>query len=203
MATFIARSAALAGIIAAGVLCAAPARASCTLSLTTCYYAFGGVTSDADLVLTLSNGTSVTISATAQGNATGFGVPTWSAPSTAYLAGVYGGASYDNFFDFTLPSESAGVTVTSATLNLSSGVINTPLTYTLLGPTAVISSFAPRAPNQTLYNELGAGTIYAHFLLGPNTNSPAAQVSEIIIALNGMALTKLDAAIAPGGTTNF
>lgn len=192
MTTFLARSTAFAGVILAAVLGSAPARASC---MGTCEFAFAGVSNDADLVLTLSNGTSITIAATTQGNVTNFGVPMFGVPSTNYLAGLWGSASYENFFDFTLPSENAGVTVTSASLTLSSGLINSSLTYTLLGPTAVISKFTPRAPNQTLYNELGAGTTYATYLLSPNTSSPAAQLSEIMVALNAAAVSKLNSEI--------
>jgi PEP-CTERM motif-containing protein len=170
-----------------------PAWASCASG--TGNYAFACVTSDVDLVLTLSNGTSVPITATTQGDVSPFGVPTFGAPSTNYLAGVYNGASYDNFFDFVLPTEGAGVTVTSATLTLYSGAISAGLNYTLFGPTRVITSFTPRSPNAPLYNELGSGTVYATYLLSPNTNSPADQASEIMIALNTSAVSALNEAL--------
>ena len=185
MATFMARSAALAGAIVAGVVCAAPARAACT---GICEYAFGDTASDvADLVLTLSNGTSITLPATIQGYVTSFGAPS---SSKSYLAGVYSSASYVDYFQFTLPSESAGVTVSSATLTLYSGVISSELKYTLLGPTAaVISSTGPNSPSEQLYQALQNGTTYATYTLSPNS------LSQIMISLNGAAISKLDKAL--------
>jgi PEP-CTERM motif len=199
MATFMAGSAALAGVIAAGVLCVAPARAACSPVSPTCEYAFGGTSSDtADLVLTLSNGTSLTIAATIQGSITSFGVPNFGVPSTSYLAGVYGGASWRDFFEFNLPSESDDVTVTSANLTLTTGVVNSALAYTLLGPTAVISSLTASTPNPTLYAALGTGTAYTTnpYLLSPNS------LSQIIIALNEAAVNNLNNEIH-GGNQQF
>jgi hypothetical protein len=196
-----ARSAAAAGVMAAGVVCAmlscAPARAGSSCTLGTGDFAFACVLTDADLNLTLSDGATVEIPTDLQGTVSPRGAATFGAPSTAYLAGVYNGASYNNFFEFTLPSESPGVTVTSATLTLYSGVINSKLNYTLFGPTAVISSFTPRTPNRSLYNELGTGTVYASYLLSPNNGSVTAQMSEVVIALNETAIGVLNQT-APG-----
>ena len=192
-----ARSAAAAGATAVGVLCAmlscAPARAdSCVLG--TGDYAFACVLSDADLNLTLSDGAIVEIAADLQGNVSPRGAASYGAPSTNYLAGVYNGAKYNNFFEFTMPTEPAGVTVTAATLTLYSGVITANLNYTLFGPTTLISSFAPRSPNPTLYSELGTGTAYTTtpYQLTSNTGNVAAQASEIIIALNDAAVEALN-----------
>jgi PEP-CTERM motif len=194
-----ARSAAAAGVMAAGVVCAmlscAPARAGSSCTLGTGDFAFACVLTDADLNLTLSDGATVEIPTDLQGTVSPRGAATFGAPSTAYLAGVYNGASYNNFFEFTLPSESPGVTVTSATLTLYSGVINSKLNYTLFGPTAVISSFTPRTPNRSLYNELGTGTVYATYILSSNT-SAADQMSEIVIGLNAAAVSALNSAAA-------
>jgi hypothetical protein len=189
MATFMARSAALAGVIAAGLLCVAPARAACPLG--SGGSAFAGTAGDvAELELTFSNGTSTTLSATTQGDVSCFGAPN---NSTNYLVGVHNSASYVNYFEFTLPSENAGVTVSSATLVLAPGMITSELEYTLWGPTAAISQLS--SPSASLYAALGTGTMYGMDLLTPNTSSLLAQAADIMISLNGAALLKLDAAL--------
>jgi PEP-CTERM motif-containing protein len=198
MATIKARTAALAAVVTGGMLCealsCAPARAD--------DYAFGGVTSDAELTLTLTNGSIdeiIEIAADLQGDAatgTGIVIAVPSTANTPLLAGVKGGANFDNYFQFILPSEPTGFTVESATLTLESGMIisPSPLAYTLFGPEKLLSfptTGQQTSPYSGLSGELGTGMPYATYIVSPNS------MSEIVIALDGAAISALIQA-APG-----
>jgi hypothetical protein len=190
MVMVVARSVALAGAVAAAILCVAPidgpARANS--------YAFGNTHSPSDYAtLTLEEGSqSVNLSSS--------GIQGWISAgccsnagvghNTSYLAGVYGGSSRNNFFVFNV----AGVksTVTSANLNLYAGSINAELQYSLYGATQVVSELADgTSPHASLYAELGHGVKYGSFVVDTGNS-----LHNIVFALNSAAGKGINAAIA-------
>jgi hypothetical protein len=189
----IARSIGVAGAFAAaglfGTLVSEPVHADSTDS-----YAFGSTESPEDYAtLTLQEGSqSVSLSTNGfQGwisnDSFNFAGPDG---NTNYLAGVFNGSSYRNFFAF----DTAGLnsTVTTAKLTLYSGTITAELGYSLYGATQVITQLANGvSPNIDLYAELGQGMKY-----GSMTIDTSNSLHSLVLMLNAAAVRDINAAIA-------
>ena len=214
MVTFTARSAALAGVIAAGVLCEAltcePAHAQSN------YYAFGGTFSAGYAILELDvNGTWVELNTNGvQGwvSPTQYGTPGAYGTNTSYTVGFYNGDYFNNYFGFNLagsvcdvsaPSDCSTLSssdvgkITAANLIVYSGQISNNLTYTLYGATNLLSQMEAGSPNPTLYEAMKSGPVYGGpFQLPPN---PTDTVAQLIFALNATAVTYLNTAVQNPG----
>jgi hypothetical protein len=212
MVTFTARSAALAGVIGAGMLCGAltcgPAQAQSD------YYAFGGTFSAgyAILELDVTNGTTSTwVELNTNGvqgwvSPTQFGTPGAYGTNTSYTVGFYNGDYFNNYFGFNLAGTVCDVsapsdcyklpttdTVTAANLVVYSGQISNNLTYTLYGATSLLSQMEAGSPNPNLYDEMMSGPVYGGpFQLPAN---PTDTVAQLIFALNSAAVTALGTAV--------
>jgi hypothetical protein len=207
MSMSIARSAALAGVIAGGVLCqtliSQPAHAD--------YYAFGstqhpvcGAAQTAGCAeLSLSEG-SAQINLFTDGdqgwistNTLNIGGP--GSINTSYLVGYTHNSSFNDYFAFNLKAVSSNVTITSAKLTVFSGKITNNLQYSLFGATEWLSEIAMGSPNATLYNNMAClngstqcGASYGSFLIHDNNSSP---MSNLVFTLNSLAVKDINTAI--------
>jgi hypothetical protein len=102
-----------------------------------------------------------------------------------YLAGVYSGTSYKNFFAFDVGGQA---NVTSAKLTVYSGLISTKMSYSLFGATAVVQQLENGfSPNLTLYDALGTGVKYGSAIIAPNSS-----FQNIVFTLNAAAVTQIN-----------
>jgi PEP-CTERM motif len=204
MVTFMARPAALAGVLAAGVVCQAlicePARAD--------YYAFGNTLTAGYAVLDLDvNGTweALTtlgvqgwISTGQYGTGGGFGT------NTSYTVGFYNGDYFNNYFGFNFAGPAcevasplicsplpANAKITAANLVVYSGNISNNLTYTLYGATSLLSQMEMGSPNPTLYEQMMAGVSYGTFKLPENSTG---LVKQLIFAFNDQGISDVQKA---------
>jgi PEP-CTERM motif len=208
MVVFRARSVALAGAIAVGVLCEAvicePARAVEALAF--------GASAGLDPVLDLYNGGTLvaTVStSSALGIFQGFisntdpgasVLPSIGGPNgtnTSYAAGSYNGMLLVDYLGFNLASLPKTVTsITSATLVMESGKVTNNLTYTLFGASQWVTQLeTPGDQNAALYANLvkGVGTgFYGSFQVAKTTGS---SVSELMFTLNAAAVSDINTAI--------
>jgi hypothetical protein len=209
MVTFRARSVALAGAIAMGVLCeafvSAPAQAQTFVG------GFGNTTNlDASLELFNSSGTLVATVSTdsSLGIFQGFisntnnsviqsaGGP--NSTNTSYAVGSYAGMLLVDYFGFNMSAVTA--TFSTAKLVVYSGAITNDLTYKLFAANQWVSDFeTPANQNAALYaamvKTVSSGS-YGSFQVAENTTHPMAQ---LIFALNAAAVTDIKAAIADKG----
>ena len=214
MVAFMARSVAVAGAVAVGVLSQAvisePAQAQAyafgnTQSLTdpSEYYATLDLYDGTTLVATLSTSSPLTPYAF-QGfisDSDTSVIPSVGGPygtNTSYTAGAYNGALQVDYFGFNLAAVPSTVTsVTSATLVLESGLVPANVTYTLFGATQWISDLETTADqNATLYANLVKGVStnpYGSFQIAENTASPLAQ---LMFTLNAAAVSNINQVIA-------
>lgn len=204
MVTFMARPAALAGVLAAGALCQAlicePARAD--------YYAFGSTLTAGYAVLDLDvNGTweALTtlgvqgwISTGQYGTGGGYGT------NTSYTVGFYNGDYFNNFFGFNFAGSAcevaspsvcsplpANATISAANLVVYSGNISNNLTYTLYGATKLLSQMEMGSPNAALYEQMMSGVSYGTFKLPENSTGV---ITQLVFALNTQGVSDVQAA---------
>ena len=208
MVMFIARSAALAGVIAAGVLSES---LICEPAHAADYYAFGDTLTSGYAILELEeNGTWVAV--TTQGiqgwvSSQEFGIGGPGGANTDYTVGFYDGDYFNNYFGFNLagpvcevsnPSDCftlpTNTTITAATLTVYSGTISDNLTYTLYGATRLLSQMEMGSPNASLFEEMMSGTSYGTFAL-PSGGS----VTQLVFTLNSNSYSDIETAIQSKG----
>jgi PEP-CTERM motif-containing protein len=214
MVIFRARSVALAGAIAVGVLCealiSAPAQAQTFVG------AFGNTT-DLDATLKLFNSSGALVATVSTDSSLGIFqgfisntdpgtsvVPSVGGPNgtnTSYAVGSYNGMLLVDYLGFNLASLPSTVTsITSATLVMESGKVTNDLTYTLFGATQWVNQLeTPADQNAALYaamvKTVSSGS-YGSFQVAQNTNNPMAQ---LVFLLQGSAVADINAAIAAKG----
>jgi PEP-CTERM motif len=210
MVIFRARSVALAGAIAVGVLCeafiSAPAQAQTFVG------AFGN-TADVDATLELFNSsggmiTTVSTVSSSLGVFQGFisntdasviqsaGGP--NSTNTSYAVGSYAGMLLIDYFGFNMSGVSA--TVSSAKLVVYSGAITNDLTYKLFAANTWVSDLeTPANQNAALYaamvKTVSSGS-YGSFQVAKNTTNPMA---ELMFTLNAAAVSEINTQIAAKG----
>jgi hypothetical protein len=205
MVTFMARSLAVAGAMAVGVLCeAVPAQADVYAFGNTQKSAFTAAEDYGYATLDLYDGTTL-VAALSTGGFQGWisnsdssvltpnGGP--SGTNTSYSSGAYGGTLLADYFGFNLGTSKtpATLTVTSAKLVVYSGTITNNVTYNLFAATQWVSDLETLGDqNAALYENLVKGTPYGSFAVAQNTTNPLAQLT---FALNSAAVTDIDAAI--------
>jgi hypothetical protein len=191
MVIFSARSAALAGVLAAGVLCEAltcePARAE--------YFAFGNTLNSGNAVLELDVGgtwvelTTLGVQGWISNGAFGTGGPIGT--NTSYTVGAdTSGNLYNDYFGFNLAalgSPSAGA-ITAANLVVYSGAISNNLTFNLYGATTLLSPMEAGSPAPTLYGEMTTGTSYGTFQLETSN-----AMQQLVFGLNQAAVNDISA----------
>jgi PEP-CTERM motif len=192
MAMGIARSTALAGAVAAALLCLS---LFCELARAdSADFAFGSTESlDDYATVTLQEGNKPVSPSTNgfQGritnNSFNFAGPD---RNTDYLAGVYNGSSYRDFFAFN--TAGANSTVTGAKSTLYSGVITAELSYSLFGATQVIKQLANGvSPSAMLYAELGQGVKYGSIVVDAGNS-----LRSLVLTLNSAAVSDINKTIA-------
>jgi hypothetical protein len=208
MVTFRARSVALAGAIAVGVLCeafiSAPAQAQTFVG------AFGNTDLDATLELFNSSDVMVAMVSTDsllglfQGfisNTDNSVIPSAGGPTsntTSYAVGSYAGMLLIDYFGFNMKGVTA--TFSTAELVVYSGAITNDLTYSLFGATQWVTQLmTPADQNAALYaamvKTVSSGS-YGSFQVARNTNNPMA---PLVFMLSGGAMTDINAAITAQG----
>jgi hypothetical protein len=185
-----ARSAALAGVIATGafssVLVCEPARAD--------YYAFANSQDLGFATLSLTVG-NTTVDINTDGFQGWISTSLRDIPGDNYMAGVYNNASYNDYFGFNLSSLRATATVSSAKLTVYSGLISEKLNYTLFGVAtqSIISELETGlGSDPTLFQDLVAGPEYDISTVSANATDPTAQLT---FTLGGSAVADINAAI--------
>ncbi len=205
MVTFMARLAALAGVIAVGALggalVCAPAQAQTVeaFGYTTAYRAtlelFDGTGS---LVATVSTSSPLGVFQGFVSNSDsvtpGYGGPR-SGGNTSYSAGSYLGMLLVDYFGFNM-ARVPDVTITSAQLVVYSGAITNDLTYTLLSVTPQsLADLQSGDQNAALYENLVKGVSYASFEVGYNTTKPLAKLYIDLTSNSGTAVADINTAI--------
>jgi hypothetical protein len=206
MSMFMARSAALAGAIAGGVLCQAlvsqPAHAD--------YYAFGNtqnyVCSAARTggcaELTLGTGSTQFKLFTDGyqgwiGSPYGVNIGGPVSINTSYLAGYTSESFKNDYFAFNVGSVSPRVKITSATLTVYSGAVSNDLEYSLFAASQWLSDISTASsPNPALYQEMMTGMSYGSFLVHANTKKT---MSDLVFTLNLSAVEDINTAIEERG----
>ena len=187
-------SSAMVGQPASAATCPAPAKGD--------YFAFGctGVPQDFATLTLQAGGKTVTLSDGGfQGwiSNSSFAITGPNGDNTDYIAGLYNGAHYNNFFVFNLGGVHA--TVTSAKLNVYSGKITEKLEYSLFGATQAITQLASGiSPNADLYAELGSGMKYGNYRIGAGNS-----FSNLVLTLNAAAVSGINAEIQGKASARF